>query len=79
MLLLLALDVDDEACEILADQLDNPDRVLRVIELLNAYRDSAETLLGAPHGALSFFDVGRLLNAYRAATAEIQRLEEQKP
>ena len=75
LLLLLALDVDEECCDILAGELDNPDRVLRAIELLNAYRDGAEMLIGAPHGALPFFDAGRLVNAWREATAEITRLE----
>ena len=78
MLLLLALDVDDEACEILAKDTDNPDRVLRMLELLNAYRDGAEILLDAPHGALNFFDVGKLITAWQAATAKITRLEGEK-
>ena len=44
VLLLLACDINDEVCDILADELDNPDRMIRVIELLNTYRESVELL-----------------------------------
>ena len=68
LLLLLACDVDDEACGMLANQPDNPDVMLRLLELLNTWRDSAETLAGAPYGSLELFDITRLVNAWRAAT-----------
>ena len=77
LLLLLACDLDDEACAALAAQPDNPDVALRLIELLNAWRDSAETLVGAPYGSLQLFDPGQLVEAWQAATAELKRLEEQ--
>ena len=77
LLLLLALDVNDECCEQLAQELDNPDRLLRVLELLNAYRDSAELLLGATHGSLQFFDAAKLIAAWQTATAQINQLEEE--
>lgn len=76
LLVLLACDVDDEACGLLAREPDNPDVMLRIIEMLNTYRESVETLAGAPYGSLELFDVSRLLRAWQAATAELKRLEE---
>lgn len=69
LLLLLALDVDDEVCNLLAGEPENPDVMLRMLELLNTWRDSAETLIGAPFGSIQLFDAGRLVGAWQAATA----------
>lgn len=75
--LMLAWDVDDAACRILAEEPDNPDCLIRIMEMLNAYRDSVETLLGAHCGTVQIFDVGGLVNAMRAAAAELIKMEEQ--
>lgn len=75
LLLLLACDVNDEACDILAGDTDNPDRMLRVIELLNIYRESVELLSGAPYGTVVLFDAGQMVAAWRQATEELNRLE----
>ncbi len=77
ILLMLACDLDDEACAALAAQPDSPDVMLRLIEMLNAWREAAETLSGAPYGSLRLFDPGQLVKAWQAATAELNRLEEQ--
>jgi len=76
LLLLLACDVNDEACGILAADADNPDRMIRVIELLNGYRESVELLAGAPYGAVELFDPGRLVSSWDLALEELNRLEE---
>ena len=76
LLLLLACDVNDEACGILATDAENPDRMIRVIELLNAYREGVELLVGAPYGSVTLFDPGSLLNDWEAAVAELKRLED---
>lgn len=75
LVLLLACDVNDEACAILAAEPDNPDCMLRILEMLNAYRDSVETLTGAPFGSLELFDAGRLVHAWQAAISELKKLE----
>ena len=77
LLLLLACDVDDEACALLAAEPDNPDAKLHLLELLNAWRESVETLAGAPFGSIQLFDPGQLIGAWQAATAELSRLEDQ--
>ena len=69
LLLLLALDVDEEVCAMLAADPEAPEALIPAIELMNAYRDSAETLLGAPHGSLEFIDITDLIRRYREAMA----------
>ena len=76
LLLLLACDVNDEACELLATEADDPDAMLRLIDLLNAYREAIELLAGAPFGSLSVFDPARMVLAWQAATEELRRLGE---
>ena len=75
LLMLLACDVNDEACGILAGEPDNPDRMIRVIDLLNAYREAVELLSGAPHGSVALFDPARMVGAWQSATEELERLE----
>ena len=69
LLLLLACDIDDEACNLLAESPDNPDVILRILELLNTWRESAEMLIGAPYGSIQLFDISRLMASWQAATA----------
>ena len=75
VLLLLACDINDEVCEILSDDLDNPDRMIHVIELLNTYRESVELLCGAPFGSIQLFDASKLVETWREVTEELKRLE----
>lgn len=75
LLLLMACDVDDEVCNLLADNPDNPEVMLRLLELLNTWRDSAERLIGAPYGSIALFDVGRLVNAWNTALAVLRGQE----
>ena len=75
LLLLLACDVNDEACDLLVEQADNPDRMIRVIELVNVYRESVELLSGAPYGTVLLFDAGEMVRAWLQATEELNRLE----
>ena len=75
LLLLLACDVDDEVCALLADTPDNPDVMLRMLELLNAYRESVERLAGAPYGSVVLFEVTHLIAAYQTAAARLREQE----
>ena len=74
--LMLAWDVDDAACAMLAEDPHNPERIIPIMEMLNTYRESVETLLGAPFGTLEIFDIGHMADSIRAAAAELIRLEE---
>ena len=67
LLLMMACDVDDEACGILAAEPDNPEAPLKVLELLNAWREAAEQISGAPYGSITLFDAPHLINACQAA------------
>lgn len=71
----MASDANDSACRILAAGPDNPESVLEIAERLNACRDAVETLLGAPFGSIMLFDPARLVSDYRAAAAELLKLE----
>ena len=75
ILLMLGCDVNDEACRILAESPDNPDCVIGIVELLNAYRDAIENLLGASFGTISLFDVEHLMRAFRQTAVELKILE----
>jgi len=75
LLLLLTLDADDEACNMLAAEPDNPDVMLRMLELLNTWRDSAETLIGAPFGSIQLFDAARLVSAWQVAAGVLRQQE----
>ncbi|MBR1820407.1 MAG: TetR/AcrR family transcriptional regulator [Clostridia bacterium] len=69
LLLLLALDADEEACAMLAQEPENPDVMLHMLELLNAWREAAEDLTGAPFGSIRLFDAGRLVSAWQTGAA----------
>ena len=75
MLVLLALDVNDEAGALLCADPENPDQIIRVIDALNAYRDGVELLCGASHGTVALFDAVKMVNACRTAAAWIDGLE----
>lgn len=75
VLLLLACDVNDEACDIMVRDTDNPDRMIQVAELLNTYRESVELLCGAPFGSIQLFDPTRMVNTWREIMEELKRLE----
>ena len=76
LLVLLAADVNNEVCALLAQQVENPDVMLRLLELLNTWRESAELLSGAPYGSLLLFDAGRMVAAWQAALENLTQLED---
>ena len=75
LLLLLACDVNDEACDLLAAYIEGPDRMIRIIELVNVYRESVELLIGAPFGTIQLFDVNTMVSDWIRATQELKKLE----
>lgn len=78
VLLLLACDVNDEVCDILSGDPDNPDRMIQVVELLNTYREGVEQLCGAPFGSIQLFDPTRLVNTWQGVMEEMKRLEDEE-
>ena len=75
LLLLLACDADDEVCNLLADRPDDPDGMLKLLEILHTWREGAEKLIGAPYGTIVLFEVGELLDAWQAAAAMLLEQE----
>lgn len=76
ILLMLGYDLNDEVCRILAENPDNPDCAIDIIDLLNAYRDCVENLTGAAFGSISLFDVEHLMHAFRQTAVQMQVLKE---
>lgn len=75
ILLMLSYDVNDDVCRILAEDSENPDCVIGIMDLLNAYRECVENLTGAAFGSIFLFDVEHLMNAFRQTAAHLKILE----
>lgn len=76
LILMLGYDVNDEVCRILAAQPDNPDCVIGVMDLLDAYRESIETLCGAEFGKILLFDLEHLLASFRQTAVKLNLMKE---
>lgn len=77
ILLMLGYDVNDEVCRILAAEHENPECVIAIIDLLDAYRESVENLCGARFGSISLFDLEHLMDAVRQIAGELNDIKEQ--
>ena len=76
LLLLLGCDLNDEVCRILAEDPENPDCAIRIMELLDAYRESVEMLSGAQFGKIELFDLEHLMEAIRQTAEQLNLLKE---
>lgn len=65
ILLNMGYDICNDISRRLAMSPDDRDVVIDMIDLLNAYRDSCETLLGASFGSIEIADMEQLLEAFR--------------
>jgi len=77
ILLMLGYDVNDEVCRILSSESENPECIIAIIDLLDAYRESVETLCGARFGSISLFDLEHLMDAVRQTAGELNHIKEQ--
>lgn len=76
LVLMLGYDVNDEVCRILAADSENPDSVIVVMDLLDAYRESIENLCGAKFGSILLFDLEHLLNSFRQTLMQLNLMKE---
>lgn len=76
LLLMLSCDVNDEICRILAADPENPDNVIGVMDLMDAYRESISLLCGAKHGKIPLFELEQLLHNFRQTAAELNLIKE---
>lgn len=76
LILMLGYDVNDEVCRILAAESDNPDCVIRIMDLMDAYRESIETLCGAAFGSILLFNLEQLLASFRQTAEELNMMKE---
>ena len=77
LMLMLGYDANDEVCRILAFEPENPDCIIAIMDLLDAYREAMETLCGARFGCITIFDVEQLVDAMRQTAAELNKMKEQ--
>jgi len=75
IVLMLGHDVNDEACRILAANADNPDCVIEIMDILNAYRECVENLTGAKFGSISLFDLEQNMYAFRQTAKHLGLLK----
>ena len=76
ILLMLASDVNDETCRVLAERVDEPECAIEILSLLDAYREAAETLTGAGFGKIELFDLEHLMETIRQTTDHLKFLKE---
>lgn len=76
ILLMLGYDVNDEVCRILAADSENPECVIGIMDLLDAYRESVESLCGAKFGSILLFDLEHLMASFRQTAGELNHMKE---
>lgn len=76
LLMMLGYDVNDELCRILSRNVDNPECVIAIIDLLDAYREAVETIIGANFGSVLLFDVEHLMVTFRQTLNHLRMLKE---
>jgi len=76
MIVMLGYDASDEVCRMLSMNADNPDILIDMMDLLNAYREAVESLLGASCGSIQLFNVEQILAAIRQTAEQIKLLKE---
>ncbi len=74
ILLLLGYDVNDEVCRMMAESPIDADWVIRAADLLNAYRECAENLIGARIGSIELYNLQALVNAFRRTAERINKI-----
>ena len=71
LLVLMALDINDEGARMITAAGDKTEVVMDVLELLGAYRESVELLVNAPYGSIDIFDMADMVSAItRVANAQ---------
>ena len=76
ILLMLAYDVNDELCRILAANPENPDCAIELMDLLSAYRECAENLSGAPFGSIIIFELEQVMHSFRQTARQLGIMKE---
>ncbi|MGI6238875.1 MAG: TetR/AcrR family transcriptional regulator [Christensenellales bacterium] len=72
LLIMLALDVNEEASREITTRYERPDCAMNVLELLSAYRETMETIVNAPYGSIELFDLGDMISAITSAVADLK-------
>lgn len=75
MILMLACNINDDTCRILAEEPENPDCLIHIADMLNAYRDAIEMLIGAVCGSVQIYDMEHLLISFRQTAKELNMIK----
>ena len=78
ILLQLGCDINDEVNRMLARDFENPECAVELLDLLDAYRESAEMLSGAGFGKFSLFDLEHMTQAVRQTAQELIQMKERE-
>ena len=72
MLLMLSEQLDAEFFRAMSGEDASPDDAIALVEMVDAYRNTAEMMLGAPYGSMSMVNVGAVLENIRSAQAVVK-------
>lgn len=61
LILLLGSNLTDEIADVFAQSENESDNLVKILDLLDAYRSAIELLLNAPHGSIQILDMQQLL------------------
>lgn len=78
ILVMLGYDACEEVCRMLAENADDPDMMINMFDMLNAYRETVEGMLGATYSSIRFFDMEQILAVIRQTAEQINLLKEKK-
>ena len=76
LLLRLGAELNDETCRLLAQNSEDADCAIELLDLLDAYREAFEAISGAPFGKISLFDLEHLTGAIRQTAQELNQIRE---
>lgn len=68
--LILACDANDECCRALAKNPHSPDTAIEIMDVVNAYQECMETLLGAKFGSIRLCEAEPMADFVRQMTVE---------
>lgn len=74
IVLLLGASMTDEIAGILAQPQQTGEELARILDKLEVYRSSVETLLNAPYGSVVLYDMNRMVEIFKAIGDQNRRM-----
>ena len=73
LILLLSHDAVEEVMRILSESPDDPEALVRAMDVLDAARDGIERMIAAPYGSVRIAELDRLIASLREAEAALAK------